>query len=451
MKKDFMLNSRMARFLYRCAKELPIIDYHNHLSLDDIRENKRYSNIYELWIEPDPYKHRAMRMCGVEEKYITGDASDEEKFQKWSETLPKLIGNPLYHWSEMELDMVFGVKEALSSSNWSRIYSYCNTYLEKNVVSAQSLMDKFNVEYICPCAGLTEDVSDFIDNDRVAPSLRGDDMINVTPEFVERLSAITGENITDFTLFKKMISKRLEEFKKVGCCFSDHALDNGFMFLKDDGENESRFKRVLSGTITEKDREKLSSHILKFVCEEYARLGFVLQLHIGAQRYTSTRLRKMVGPAGGYAAIGNSVDIKALTEFLDEVEKNPDGLPRTILFTLNPVDNAMLSTLSGSYSKDGEAGLITQGPAWWWCDHKQGMEEMLENTAVFGTLSNFIGMTTDSRSFLSFIRHDYFRRTICSWIGEKVAKGEYPNDRETLKELITKMCYSNAKDAVKER
>ncbi len=440
---NLLLNSKLAKTLYKYACELPIIDYHNHLSMEDIKENKRFFDIYDLWIKPDPYKHRAMRMCGVEEKYITGDASCEKKFVKWCETVPKLVGNPLYHWSQTELYTIFPITETPNEKNAKEIYKKCNDYLKNNEVTVSELLKKFNVELACPCASLVDDISMFADN--LVPSLRGDDIVAVSADFVKKLEKITNTEINDLTSFKKAVTLRLDEFKNKGCYFSDHALDNGFLYHTDDGENGRRFDLALSGEINKEDKEKLSSYILTFLGTEYSRLGFVMQLHIGAERYTSSTLREKVGPAGGFAGIGNSVDVISLTKFLDTLDKSEEGLPKTILFTLNPADNALISVLSGSYSKDGVSGLITQGPAWWWCDHKLGITEVLENISAFGVLSNFIGMTTDSRSFLSFVRHDYFRRILCDWIAEKVKKNDFPNDLLALKKLVYKICYGNIK------
>lgn len=448
-KDDFLLNNDMAKTLYEEIKELPIIDYHNHLSVADILENKRFTDVYELWVKPDPYKHRSMRMCGVAEKYITGDATNEEKFVKWCETLPKLLLNPLSHWSMMELETVFGIMEVPNAQNAKSIYESCNRYLQEHEVTANGLLGLFNVEYACPCASLIDDVKRFEENAMVAPSLRGDDIVQPTADFIKNLERCGETQISSLTDFVSLIEKRLLDFRKVGCVFSDHALDDGFVFYPDDGANGGRFLDLLDGKLDGAEYAKLSSYILLVLGKLYAKHGFVMQLHIGAQRYTSTKLRGAVGAQGGFAGIGNSVDVRSLTRFLDFIDCAEYGLPKTVLFTLNPADNALISVLSGSYAKDGVEGLITQGPAWWWCDHKLGITEMLENTAAFGTLSNFIGMTTDSRSFLSFVRHDYFRRILCNWLGKKWEQGELLCDIDALKELAKKLCYENTKREVK--
>lgn len=427
MDQTFLLTNPTALKLYKAVKDLPIIDYHNHLSIEQLKENSRFSDVYELWIRPDPYKHRAMRMCGVEEKYITGDTPNDEKFFQWCKILPKLMGNPLYHWSMMELSSIFGIEELPSAENARRLYRTCNEYLKNNEVTPESLLDHFGVELACPCASLIDDIEFFEGNPRLSPSLRGDDIINPQENFLQTLGAITKTAITDQATFEDAVCKRLDAFERSGLTFADHALDNGFCYDED------------AAPMT-------ASRILTFLGGEYARRGIAMQLHLGAQRATSTRLREIAGVAGGYAAIGNSVDVQSLTRLLDRLDQGEHRLPKTILFPLNPSDNALISVLSGSYSKDGAAGLITQGPAWWWCDHKQGMLEMLENTAVFGVLSNFIGMTTDSRSFLSFVRHDYFRRVLCDWIGKKAEDGEFFCSEQQLEQLVYDLCYGNAKE-----
>ena len=445
---DFLLTTDVAKDLYADIKGLPIIDYHNHLSAKDVAENKRFLDVYELWIAPDPYKHRAMRMCGVPENYITGNASSGEKFAAWCETLPKLLLNPLFHWSYMELKTIFGWTAAVNKDNADELYRYCNQYLQDNEITVDKLMSIFGVEYACPCASLIDDTSVFDSDTRFAPSLRGDDIVAPTTTFIEKLETATGKTIANLDDFKAAIRMRLDVYAECGCRYSDHALDNGFAFYQDDGKNPDRFLAILKGDISCGEKARFSSYVLTFLGEEYAKRNFVMQLHIGAERYTSSTLRKKVGPAGGFAGIGNSVNVSALTKFLDTVDCTENGLPKTVLFTLNPADNALMSVLSGSYSKDGVAGLITQGPAWWWCDHKQGMLEMFENAAVFSALSNFVGMTTDSRSFLSFVRHDYFRRVLCDWLGKKWQQGDLLCDLDEVKALARKLCYENAKKSL---
>lgn len=457
MKKDFLLTTELAKRLYRdCAAELPVIDYHNHLSVADIRGNRRFHNLYELWIQPDPYKHRAMRMCGIPEQCITGDAPEEEKFAAWCTIFPKLAGSPLYQWSLMELEDVLELREIPNRENWKLIWEHGEGYMQRNIVSAESILRQYRAEYVSPCASIEDRIEDDGGDGRVVVSLRGDAALYPDRNLIEKLKGLTGVDIVDLESYFQALSKRLAAFWAAGCRFADHSLDNGFCYHREDGRNDSRFKRLLEEEPAEdklrkgsfsgsRDREKLASAILRRLGCEYAGRGMVLQLHMGAQRRTSTRLRQCAGAAGGYAAIGNSVDMISLTGFLDDVEKvSGTGLPKVILFALNPADHGMLSSLAGSYAKDHVPGLVTQGPAWWWCDHGYGIRSVLENTAAYGLLCNFVGMTTDSRSFLSFARHDYFRRVLCSWIADRVAAQDMPKSPEFLEGLVYDMCYGNA-------
>lgn len=450
MDGQFLLQTPLARELYdTVARELSLIDFHNHLSVADLANDRRFANITELWVASDPYKHRAMRMCGVHEHLITGDASPFEKFKAWCKTYPKLIGTPLYHWAQMELSTVFGIDRLPCEENAQDLWEEINALLQKPEYSAQALLNRFGVEYSAPCASILDDLSVFSNLPSTAPSLRGDDMVSPTKDFLNKLSTLTLIDIQSIQDLKKAIEIRLEEFHRAGTRFSDHALDNGFAFIPDDQQNDARLKALLMGKpLEKKDALALSSAILTLLSRLYARMGWTMQLHIGAQRSTSSRLRGLAGAAGGFAAIGSPTDISSLTALLDTVEKGDEGLPRIILFPLNPADNAAMAVLSGSYSKDGVSGLITQGPAWWWCDHLTGMCEVFESVSAYGVLSNFVGMTTDSRSILSFVRHDYYRRTLCNWIGNKAEAGIFPRDLKALTPLVYALCYGNAKERI---
>jgi len=444
MNKNFLLNSDLATRLYDSVSRLPIVDYHNHLSLAEISQNKRFTNVYDLWIKPDPYKHRAMRMCGISERYITGEADEFEKFKAWCTVFPNLVGNPLYIWSLVELENVFGISDIPSENNAEQIYQQANAFLEDNNITVEYLMDMFRVELACPCAGITDDISMFYETEKFSPSLRGDDMLNISTDFITKLEDVTGMQIESLKDFETAVKSRLDKFQIAGLRFADHALDNGFLYFEDDGKNGDRFLAHIEGNCDAEETARLASYILTFLGKEYAKRNIVLQLHIGAQRYTSSKLRKEVGPAGGFAGIGNSVDVRSLVTFLDVLDQGDFGLPKTILFTLNPSDNALFSVLSGSFAKEGVSGLITQGPAWWWCDHEYGIYEVLENSMAYGLLSNFIGMTTDSRSFLSFTRHDYFRRILCNFIADKFEKNKLCCNYEDLEKLVYRLCYENA-------
>lgn len=450
MDENYLLNTSLShRLFHECAKSLPIIDYHNHLERRELTREKRYRNIAELWLLSDPYKHRAMRICGVEEAYITGDAEDKEKFKAWMEVLPKLAGNPLYEWSILEMKRVFEINLEPGSTDSEWLWEQTGQKLSEPGYSAQQLLQTFNVEYAAPCASITDDISAFKGIESLAPSLRGDTIVDVDTETIGQLERAVQTPVFSLEDYYQAIRNRLKDFDRVGCRFSDHALDDGFAYVLDDGHNAQRFAAWRQGASLSCDEKKsLSSEILRFLAGEYAKLGWTMQLHIGAQRFTSSRLRKLAGPAGGFAGIGNCCDVRSLTRMLDEFEQGRNGMPKILLFTLNPADNAVLSVLSGSYSQDGVAGKVQQGPAWWWCDHLFGIQEVLEAISSFGILSTFVGMTTDSRSILSFVRHEYFRRVLCGWLGEKAAKGEITASYETLKKLVEDVCYYNAKKRI---
>ena len=438
------------RLYHEYVEGLPLIDYHNHLSISDIDGNRNFNDLTELWLLSDPYKHRAMRICGVDEKYITGNSTNYEKFRAWCEIFPTLIGNPLYHWSTLELKRIFGIILPINSDTAEEIWNTANKMLHEPEFSAKGLLDRFNVEYSAPCAEITSDISPFMSLAGVAPSLRGDDLLPVSVSLIRKLEKCTGVKIDTLNSLAKALSIRLDEFHNAGCRFSDHALDNGFCYVSDDGCNEKRFDKLLkNGFLDDPDMIHINSAILRVLGGEYAKRNWVMQLHIGALRYTSSRLRQIVGPLGGFAGIG-SCCVTYLTEMLNDIEKGELGLPRTVLFTLNPSDNAVLSVLSGSFCQNGVRGKVQQGPAWWWCDHLYGMREVFESISSYGVLSTFIGMTTDSRSLLSFVRHEYFRRAVCGWIGEKVEKGEFPDNFEELGRLVTAICYGNAKNILTE-
>ena len=451
MNESLLLKNALAGDLFAMTRDLPIIDWHNHLSAADIAADKSFSTITELWVRSDPYKHRAMRICGVPEKYITGESNDYEKFLAWAGTLPRLIGNPLYHWSELELKRIFSIDEQLNEKTAPEIWEKANGCLAQANCSACGILSSFNVEYAAPCVQMCEDLSPFSSiRNGVVPSLRGDDIVACNADFISRLQAATGIDVKDWDAFSNAVSIRIEALHAANCRFADHALDDGFSYISSDGREQSRFAQLLAGTLPISEKDALASSMLRLLAAEYARHGWTMQLHIGARRNTSTRLRSLAGPVGGFAAIGHACDIRSLTSMLDDFEKSASGLPRMVLYTLNPADNAALTVLTGSYSQDGVAAKVQTGPAWWFCDHLYGMRQCLENYAAFGVLSTFIGMTTDSRSLLSFVRHEYFRRVFCAWLAEKVEKGEFPDDFDALASIANAVSYGNAKAIITE-
>lgn len=394
---DFLLKTALARRLYHeHAAPLPIIDYHNHLDARALADDRAFENIAQLWVATDPYKHRAMRIAGVPERLITGDATDREKFDAWAATLPQTLGNPLFHWTALELKRYFGIDELLSRESAPSIWSRCNEQLRDADFTARQLIARANVECLCTSDALGDDLqahaklaaSGF--STRILPSLRDPDALDGT---------------------------RLDLFQQLGCRLADHAV-TGF-----------------------------DSELLRASAGEYARRGWILQLHIGAQRQTSTRLRHLAGPAGGYATIGSACDIAALCRFLDALEQE-NALPRTILYPLNPADYPALATLTGSFAEDGVRGKLQLGPAWWYNDHALGIRSHLDALASYGLLSSFIGMTTDSRSLLSMVRHEYFRRILCDWLGDQVETGAFPGDLDILGQLVRAIACENARDWV---
>ena len=424
MKRDHLLKGETARILYEnYARDLPIIDFHNHISVEDIRGDRRFKSITELWIASDPYKHRLMRISGVDEYYITGEATDYEKFREYARILPTLVGTPVYDWSRMELSLIFGIDELLTADNAEHIYARINERLSEAEFSNNGLLGRFNIEYQSPVLLLTDEILDNYPRG-VAPSLRGDNLLSPDEKTKAVLEERSGIAIKDEESYYEAVRVMLMRLNALGCRFADHALDDGFFSDK-------------------KKRERLIR-----LAALYSEMGWTLLLHLGAKRNTSERLRRVAGAAGGYAAIGNSFDVSALTDALKDMEST-GGLPKTVLFPLNMSDFSALAVLTGSFSEDGTAAKIQLGPAWWWCDHYYGIRTMLDTVSSFGVLSRFIGMTTDSRSILSFVRHDYFRRVFCTWLAEKNEREDWELDIESLGNIVKKVCYLNAKERIK--
>ena len=400
MDPHYLLHTKNARHLYESyAKPLPIIDFHNHLSVAELAVDRQFPDITALWLTPDPYKHRLMRICGIPERYITGEAEPFEKFKRFCEVFPYLAGNPVFDWSKMELFTVFGIAEMPTAKNAEYLWAKTGEMLSSPEFSCCSILKKFNIAYQSPVAQLFDDLSGF-DGVTVAPSLRGDSLLEQDPDM-------------------RTIRKALDVFQEKGCRFADHALDADFF---DTPEKADR---------------------LCTLGAEYAKMGWTLLLHMDAKRHTSSRLRQLVGPAGGYAAVGGNFPISKLCDLLSVMEE-AGGLPNTVLFPLNINDQAPLAVLQGSFSQDGIASKVQLGPAWWWCDHALGIENTLDCIASFGAVSQFIGMTTDSRSVLSFLRHDYFRRLLCRWLDKKNTEMQWQLPVETLGKIIENISYYNA-------
>lgn len=409
MDETFLLNTPNARRLYEdYAKNQPIIDFHNHISVADIAGDRRYESITELWLASDPYKHRLMRICGVPEAFITGDAEPFEKFRKFCQVFPLLAGNPVYDWSRMELKTVFGIEALPSEETARRIFDRAGELLASPEFSNNGILGRFAIEYQSPVAQLGDDLGDF-NGKTVAPSLRADNLLE-------------GE-------FSEEIRLRLDAFGQKGCRFADHSLDSDFF---------------------EGPRAAEKTQLLVRLGVEYAKRGWTLLLHLGAKRRTSPRLARLAGPAGGYAAAGSAFPVDRVVDLLGAMEA-AGGLPDTVLFPLNMADQSAFAVLQGSFSQDGVCSKVQLGPAWWWCDHALGIENTLSCIASFGVVSQFIGMTTDSRSILSFLRHDYFRRLLCSWLDKQNTLGGWDMTPAAQGQLIEKICYQNAYDKLHRR
>ncbi len=458
---DFLLNSDTAKNLYHdIAKGLPIVDYHNHLNPQDLAHNRQFDNIAQLWVISDPYKHRAMRINGMPERLITGNATDKEKFLAWAGTVPYTMGNPLFQWTALELKRVFGIDNLLCKETAGEIWNQCNEKLEQENFRAACLLKSFNTELVCTSDDLLDDfqahhkATEKAYGFKVLPSLRGDSAVAFETSgfyaWLDTLQQQIRRNIKSLDDFTGALFERLDILQEAGCLAADHALDNGCMIGNGDQSKANRlFKSVLArDPLDSFDQSVLKSFLLNALGKEYGQRGWWMLLHIGAQRYTSTRLRTLAGPAGGFAGMGRACGIDDLCLFLDALEKE-QSLPRTILFNLNPIDNAAFATLTGSFAEDGLAGKIQFGPPWWYNDHRHGIEEQLNALSSYGLLAHFIGMTTDSRSILSFSRHEYFRRILCNQLGVWIDAGEIPNDFPWLEEIVKKICYLNAKQAMR--
>lgn len=451
-----LFNKVAERLFHEVASDLPIIDYHNHLNPQFLAENKQFQNLTDLWIREDPYKHRAMRICGIDEEGITGSASDKEKFMNWVKTLPKTIGNPLFPWSALELERTFGISEMLTVQNAGYVWNHCNEKLSGSEFSALKIIGKWNVETLCTSDSLLDDLSEHAyvnkcePGFRLLPSLRADALLNYNTDyhssFIPLLEKSTQIQISSLSDFMQAVSIRLDYYKAHGCLLSDHGINADFIYLKTDRAEASLIfdKLMAANRLTEIESVKLRSWMLLFLGKEYARRQWLMQLHIGAHRKTSTRLRNLVGEAGGFACIGNACDVHSFTCFFDELECH-NLLPQVILYTLNPAVNEAFASLTGSYAEDGVSGKIQFGPAWWYNDHYYGLRKQLKDLSALGVLGTFIGMTTDSRSVLSLSRHEYFRRILCNLIGEWAVQGLIPPDFDLLSQLVKDIAYNNIK------
>jgi len=454
---DFLLQSDLAKRLYHdYAKDLPIIDYHNHLPPKEIAEDKKFENMTDIWLKGDHYKWRAMRAFGIAEKYITGDATDEEKFLKWASVVPFTLKNPLFHWTQMELLKPFNISDYLNENSAAEIFEQCNEMLQQDSFSTRSLLQYFNVELV----GTTDDPCDDlcwhqqIKNDgfpiKVLPSFRPDKILNIGDShffksYILQLEQSSGITITDLFSLLEALQSRVNYFHDNGCRVADH----GFSQMPVIFELSKDFISEFDDFINKKSAnpfsqpEEFTGYILQELCKMYHAKNWVQKFHLGALRNNNSRLLRTIGADAGCDSIGDYKHAEKLSAFLNKLD-NTEQLAKTILYNNNPADNEMFVTMTGNFNSSEIRGKIQYGPAWWYLDQKDGMEKHLNDMANMSLISTFVGMTTDSRSFLSYSRHEYFRRILCNLFANDILKGELPEDEKWVGGIISDICYYNA-------
>ena len=458
MDKDFLLDNETAKTLFHdYAEKTPVLDYHCHINPKEIAEDRKFDNITQVWLGGDHYKWRFMRSCGVDEKYITGDASDKEKFFKWAECLGRAIGNPLYHWSHLELQRYFGYHGALNKNTAEEVWNLCNAKLSDPSMSVRNIIRNSNVTLICttddPVDSLewhkkiAEDASFEV---KVLPAWRPDKAMNIEKpdylDYLDKLAAVSDmPEITTFEALKAALKKRMAFFASMGCNVSDHALEYVMYCPASEDDVEAIFlKRRNRIPLTKEEEFKFKTAFMLFVGEQYHELDWAMQLHYGCKRDNNTLMYEKLGPDTGYDCINNYAPSSQMADFLNALNQN-DKLPRTVIYSLNPNDNQAIGTILGCFQDSTAVAKIQQGSAWWFNDHKTGMVDQMTSLANLGNLSGFVGMLTDSRSFLSYTRHEYFRRILCNLLGTWVENGEFPADMEILSEIVKDISYNNAK------
>ncbi len=456
MDENFLLsNSTAIHLFHNYAKNLPIIDYHCHIQQHEILEDKQFSNLTQMWLAGDHYKWRAMRSVGIDEKYITGESSDFDKFLAWATTLPQLIGNPLYHWTHLELQRYFGIYDILNPQNAAKIWDESQRQIQSGELTVRKIIAKSNVEVICT----TDDpIDDLLIHRQLAtelatkvlPSFRPDKALAINnPEYcayLDKLAAASGIAINSLTSFLQALAARVEFFNTNGCKVSDHGLNYVPFATASVVEVEAIFAKALtSQTVTALEETQFRSYVLIFLGEQYQKYGWAMQYHMNSTRNNNSTMFTKLGADSGFDAINDTPVAEPLSRLLDAINSN-SGLPKTILYSLNGSDNYLLATLMGCFQDSTARGKIQLGSGWWFNDQRDGMEEQLKAFANLGALATFVGMLTDSRSFLSYTRHEYFRRILCNLIGRWVENGEYPADEDTLAKLVADISYYNAKN-----
>lgn len=455
---NFLLQNKFAKRLYHdYAKDLPIIDYHNHLSPKDIAENRVFENITKVWLDGDHYKWRAMRALGINEKYITGDASDKEKFVKWAEAVPYTVRNPLYHWTHLELKRYFDIDELLSPENAESIYEKTAAILQRPSHDTVGLLRQQKVEYVCS----TDDPTDNLKHHKkireqnkqpgVYPTFRPDKAFAVEDrlsymDYLEKLGAAVKKSIESYGDLLSALENRIDYFHEQGARLADHGLEQLFYFEKDDYNCENIFAQLREGKQLKSGQVAFFKFkTLLHLCKTYHKKGWTQQFHLGAIRNNNKRLLTELGPDTGFDSIGDFSQAKALNGFLNMLDRSNE-LTQTIVYNLNPSYNEVFATAVGNFNDGTKKGKMQWGSAWWFLDQKDGMEEQLNALSNMGILSCFVGMLTDSRSFLSFPRHEYFRRILCNLIGSDIKNGELPQDEKWLGKVVGDICYYNAKN-----
>ena len=453
---DFLLHSDAARQLYHeYAKGMPVIDYHCHLSTQQIAADHRFANLTQAWLYGDHYKWRAMRTNGVEEGFCAGDKPDWEKFQKWAETVPYTLRNPLYHWTHLELQRYFNVEDILNGRTARKIYDLCSASLQTKEYSVRNLLRKMNVQTVCT----TDDPVDTLEFHRqlkqdgfeipVLPAFRPDGAMNVDQPatfngYIKRLESATNVAVSNFSDYLFALENRHDFFASMGCTVSDHGLEEIYAEEFTGWEVETIFNKVRAGKdLNEMERRKFKSAMLVHFAEWDCDKGWVQQFHLGALRNNNSRMTQRLGPDTGWDSVGDFSQGRALARFLDRLDKD-DKLAKTILYNLNPADNELIATMIGNFNDGSIAGKVQFGSAWWFLDQKDGMTRQINTLSNMGLLSRFVGMLTDSRSFLSFPRHEYFRRVLCDLFGKDMEAGEIPNDESMVGPMVRDICYNNA-------
>ena len=455
---NFLLETNAARELYNeFAKDLPIVDYHCHIDAKEIAEDISFKNITELWLKGDHYKWRLMRASGIEEKYITGDATDKEKFMMWAKAVESAFGNPLYHWTCLELTRYFGIEEPLTTANAEEIWNKTNEILLSGNLSARKIMTQSKVELICttddPCDSLIyhEQIKDSGFDCKVLPAFRPDNIVDIEKtsfnSYLEKLEKVSGRKISSMNDLKDALTSRLDHVESHGCKISDHGMD--FIMYKENlsvSPDDVLAKKLSSpdAKLSDEELTAFKSDIMLFFAREYAKRGWTMQLHFGCKRNVNSVMLNKVGLNCGCDTITGSFDfVTPLTGFMDRL--NSEGLlPKMIIYSLNPSDNTIIDTLCGCYNDGSVPGKIQHGAAWWFNDNLIGMEDQLKSLCAQSPLPCFIGMLTDSRCFLSYTRHEYFRRIFCNYLGDAIERNRFPDDKRILKDIIEKVCYKNA-------